>query len=274
MSMNNVIRVSDFQLDVIDRSRSVPVLVDFWAEWCGPCKMLGPVLERLADGADGRWVLATLDTEAHPRVAADWGIRSIPNVKLFVDGAVVNEFTGALPEHAVRQWLERAIPSTSAKTIAEARELLARGDAAAAETLLRPLIDAEPVSPEALILYARSILLNDPQKAAELVRGLEEPLFSDELETIAAVVRAGAIADGSAPLPASPVRDAYLAAARSMLAGDYDSALGGYVGIIREDRYYDDDGSRKACLAIFRLLGEEHEITLRHRRVFASALYV
>jgi putative thioredoxin len=107
-----------------------------------------------------------------------------------------------------------------------------------------------------------------------MVRGLEEPLFSEELETIAAVARAAAVVDGSLPLPASPVREAYVAAARSMLAGEYDAALERYIGIIREERPYDDDGSRKACIAIFRLLGEEHEITLRRRREFGSALYV
>jgi putative thioredoxin len=272
--MTNIIRVTDFQRDVIDRSRSIPVLVDFWADWCGPCKILGPVLERLAGDADGRWLLATLDTEAHPRVAADWGIQSIPNVKLFVDGAAVDEFTGALPERAIRQWLERALPSPSAKTIQRARELLARGDAGAAEAAIRPLHDADPSQPEARILYARSILLRDPLTAAELVNGLEEPLFSEELETIAAIGRARVIAGGAGNLPESPVRDPYIAAARLMIAGDYDAALGAYIGILREDRWYDDDGARKSCLAIFRLLGEEHEVTLRHRREFGSALYV
>jgi putative thioredoxin len=271
--MGNVTAVTDFQRDVIDRSGSVPVLVDFWAEWCGPCKMLTPILERLAGSADGRWVLATLDTEAHPRIAADWGIQSIPNVKLFVDGAVAAEFTGALPEHAVREWLDRAIPPPSAKIVLQARRLLAAGDAAAAEAAIKPLFETNPAEPEVRIIYARSILLRDPRKAVELVRGLEEPLFAEELETIAAVDRARTIAGGEVSLPESVVRESYISAMRLMFAGDYDAALVVFIGIIREDRWYDDDGSRKSCLAIFRLLGEEHDVTQRRRREFGSALY-
>ncbi|HEY6866409.1 MAG TPA: thioredoxin, partial [Candidatus Eisenbacteria bacterium] len=99
--------ITDFEQDVIAKSRTVPVLVDFWAEWCGPCRVLGPVLERLADQAQGRWVLAKLDTERFTDVASRYGIMSIPNVKLFVNGEVADEFVGALPEREVRAWLER-----------------------------------------------------------------------------------------------------------------------------------------------------------------------
>ena len=90
--------IEDFQRDVIERSRTVPVVVDFWAEWCAPCRVLGPTLERLAGKAGGAWVLAKVDTEQFPQVATSYGIRSIPDVKLFVDGQAVNEFSGAVPE--------------------------------------------------------------------------------------------------------------------------------------------------------------------------------
>ncbi len=272
--MTNIIRVEDFQRDVVEKSRTVPVLVDFWAEWCGPCKALGPVLERLAGEADGRWVLATLDTERHPRISADWGIRSIPNVKLFVDGMVVDEFTGALPESAIRQWLARAIPAPSAKTVAAARALLARNDDAGAAALLEGVVAAEPGNAEARVVLARAVLLTDTPRALGLVLGLEEPLLSDDLDTISTVGRLRDIIDGKVDLPESPVRASYLRAARHLLSGAYDAALEAFIAIIREERPYDDDGSRKACLAIFRILGEEHEVTQRHRREFGSALYV
>ena len=100
----------DFQSDVIEASKTTPVLVDFWAEWCGPCVMLSPSLEKLANEAGDSWNLLKVNTESQPELAAEYGIRSIPNVKLFVNGEISGEFVGALPEEEIKRWLESNIP--------------------------------------------------------------------------------------------------------------------------------------------------------------------
>ncbi|MGB3544013.1 thioredoxin, partial [Rubrivirga sp.] len=114
----------DFSTDVLDASRSRPVVVDFWAPWCGPCRALGPTLEKLDREAGDRWTLAKVNTDEHPELMQRYGVRGIPAVKLFVDGAVVGEFTGALPEAQVRQWLNQHIPSPAREKVQAAQSAL------------------------------------------------------------------------------------------------------------------------------------------------------
>src|SRR5512146_1797389 len=114
--------VRDFNKDIIERSKTIPVLVDFWAEWCGPCRILGPVLEKLAVKYKNRFELVKVNTDKNQEIAARYGIRGIPNVKLFIDGKVADEFTGALPEPAVEQWLKKAIPGKHTEELKKVRE--------------------------------------------------------------------------------------------------------------------------------------------------------
>ncbi len=270
----SVHEVTDFQKQVVDRSHDIPVLVDFWAEWCGPCRVLGPTLERLAAKADGRWVLAKVDTDAHQDVAATYGIRSIPAVKLFVDGEVTNEFVGALPEASVREWLRKALPDPLRKLVAHAEQLIADGSIARATTELEDILRGSPDNERARTLLAGLLWTSDHRKAVGLVHGIEEhsenfPL-ADAVRTVASLLDK---LDAPESLEDDPVRQQYLRAARSLSEGDYRAALEGFIGVIRSNRYYDDDGARKACVALFRLLGDEHPVTRQFRREFSSALY-
>jgi putative thioredoxin len=266
--------IQDFESEVIERSRTVPVLVDFWAEWCGPCKTLGPVLERLAERAGGRWALAKVDTDRNQELATRFGIRSIPNVKLFIDGAPVNEFTGALPEQAVVQWLNKALPDPLAGEVARAEAAIAAEKADEAGPILEAVLQKEPGHEHARVLLARTLLERDPDRALELVRGLEEdskefPMV-DAIRTVAGLTEKLAGVDA---LPGSPAKQMYGEGLQALARFDHEQALQKFIAAIRADRYYDEDGARKACVAIFKMLGEDHEITRTYRREFSSALY-
>lgn len=267
--------IQDFDADVVERSRTVPVLVDFWAEWCGPCKALGPVLEQLAERADGRWVLAKVDTERHQQIASRFGIRSIPNVKLFVDGVPVKEFTGALPEHAVLQWLNRALPDPCMREIAAAETLIREGNLHDAGMVLEQVLQKDPAHEQARVLLARTCLEASPGKALELIRGIEEDsrhfAMVDAIRTVAALTEK---LENTGRLPESRVKPVYVEALHALARFDHAAALERFITVIREERYYDEDGARKACVAIFRMLGEESEITRTYRREFSSALNV
>ncbi len=266
--------VNDFSTDVIERSKTVPVLVDFWAEWCGPCRVLGPVLERLAGKSGGRWELAKVNSDIHQEIARQYGVRGIPNVKLFIDGKVADEFTGALPERAVEQWLEKALPSPHRKSLAEANELLARGDQDGARTLLEDVLAKEGENHTARALLARILLFSDPQRAIDLVAPIEEDSDQFQLaESVRTIASVSQKAQHPASLPESPVKAAYLEAAALVQARDFDQAVEKYIEIVRGNREYDDDGARRTVVAIFKLMGDEDPVTVKHRRSFSSALF-
>src|SRR5262249_17116038 len=144
----------------IERSRDVPVVVDFWANWCQPCRLLGPILEKLAREMDGAFVLAKAETERVPEVAAAFQIRSIPAVFGVKDGQVVDSFLGSLPQSAVRAWIERLLPTPAEQKAAEARRIEAT-DPARAEALYHAALELEPRSPAVKIALGRLLLAQD-----------------------------------------------------------------------------------------------------------------
>ena len=181
-----------FERDVLDRSKTVPVLVDFWAPWCAPCRALKPILEKLAVEYDGRFVLAKLDTDANPEIATRYGVRGIPNVKAFVDGELADEFTGALPESGVRGFIDQLAPSGGEKLRRSAAAAFARGDSTAAEAALREALTAEPDNAAAHVDLAALLLARDDYAGAEAQLALvPEAQQGDRASAIAAKVEIG-----------------------------------------------------------------------------------
>ncbi len=265
--------VIDFQEDVIQRSFQIPVVVDFWANWCGPCKVLGPVLERLASQNEGKWELAKVNTEELQDVAMAFRIQSIPAVKLFFGGKIVGEFVGALPEPAIKQWLEKFLPGQYQNALEAVKTLLLEERVEEAQSLLEEILAEESGNVEAKVLLAKTYIFTSPQKALALIEGIDDPKFSELTDTVKIFTRYFELADNTELLEKTITKPAYCAAIQKLRSQDFEGALGAFIEIIRNDRMYDEDGSRKACIAIFKYLGEEHPTTLSHRRDFSNALY-
>jgi putative thioredoxin len=267
--------ISDFQKEVIEESFKIPVLVDFWAEWCGPCKILGPVLERLAEKHKGEWKLAKLNTDNYQEIAAQFGIRSIPNVKLFIDGEVANEFVGALPEHMVEEWLKKAIPGKNLSLINEAKELIENGNQTKAAKMLEKILRENPDEPEAKVLLAKIYLFSDTDKSIQLISDISQTSETTELiESIETISSLLTRLKNKSLASDSPENEKYISAINDLKDEKFDPSLSKLIEIIRNDRKLDEDGARKACIAIFKYLGEGNDITLKYRRDFGSALYI
>jgi putative thioredoxin len=266
--------VKDFSVDVVQASHNKPVLVDFWAEWCGPCRVLGPVLERLAANNNGEWNLVKINSDDHPELSQKYGIRSIPTVILFHKGEVVNEFVGALPEKAIKDWLKKNIPSKFQEMLAQAEELLSHGNENEAKQILNEILIHDPHNSKAKIHLARIFLFDDTEKAIHLIADIEETSENEEiinsLRTIAELINK----KHQLSVEESPTKELYMEAVRFLREKKFEKSLEKFIEIIRTDRYFADDASRGACVAIFKFLGEENEITSAYRRDFGRALYI
>ncbi len=270
--MNHELR--DFESQVVQRSKEVPVLVDFWAPWCGPCQTLGPVLERMACKANGRWELVKVNTEEHQDLAAGFNIASIPAVKLFVDGEVKDEFVGALPERQIRQFLDKALPSPGAPQLAEANRLLSQGQTDSAEKLLENVLDSEPTNAEARMLLAQCLLRTGPERIPSLLENVaQDSEFFEKANALRTLARLAHAANHPTSFPEGNAREKYLAGAAAVRSGDFAAALEAFTQVLERNKQYDNGGAKDACKAIFQLLGMRHPVVEGGFRAFSSALH-
>jgi putative thioredoxin len=275
------VSAATFQQDVIERSRQAPVLVDFWAPWCGPCRALTPVLEKLAADYDGKFELAKVNSDDNQQLAAEYGVRGIPNVKAFVDGKLVDEFVGAQPESAVRQFIDALLPTAEDLLRREAAQRLAQGDAQGALALLERAEESARHD-DALLADKMEVLLalqrSDEAKAVASRLG---PLAAQDPRIGALLARlefAGSAGEDPAALRARVQADPQDLDARLRLAKldvadqRYESALEQLLEIIRRDRKWNGEAGRKTMLAVFDLLGGNADLVSKYRRLLASAL--
>ncbi len=269
--------------DIVEASHRVPVLIDFWASWCQPCQMLMPILAKLADEYRGKFLLAKLNTEEEQEIAAQFGIRSIPTVKLFSNGQPVDEFLGALPETDIRAFLDRHLPRESDAVVDQARQLLASGQADAAQALLQQAIDQDPANHRATLALAQAMAAQGQSADAEAaldalpldqqhdpeVTALRSQLYFDGL--LAQAPPEAELADRLAADPKDSEARLQFAVHR-VLGGDYDAALEQLLTLMRDDRQYGDDAARKTLVRVFELLGDDPRVA-RYRGRMASLLY-
>lgn len=270
---------ADFQEKVLDASHRTLVLVDFWAEWCAPCRALKPILERLAVDYGGRILLAKVDSDRNPDLAARYGVRGIPCVKAFAGGEAVDEFTGALPEAQVRSFIDALLPSPAEPLRDAARAARANGDHEVACSLLADAARLDPDNPEVQLDLAELQL--DAKRVAEAQAILDacpvEPGSHPRMAALQARLKlaaAGGDQDPSA-LEARIAADPGDLDARLRLAGalaltkDYESAFGQLLEIVRRDRKWNDEAARQTMLDLFTLLGGDarHDDLVRDFRV-------
>jgi len=271
-----------FEQDVLQRSREIPVVVDFWAPWCAPCRALGPVLEKLLREGQGRWVLAKMDTDRNPLTPQRYRVQGIPAVKAFVDGRLVDEFTGALPEGEVRRWLRRFLPSEADRLWAEGRREESEGRLDRAETLFRQALEQDARHPGARIGLARAALRQGRvQEARDLLEDLD-PQGRQEWATELADLRLSLTGQGTGDCEAleAEVRSRpedpdprYRLAMALAARKRYEEALEHLLHLVVHHRSFRDDGARKAMLEVFEAVGPRSDLAERWRERLAQALY-
>ena len=272
----------NFEAAVLERSSEVPVLVDFWAEWCGPCKAHGPVLEKLADEYAGGFILAKLNVDENPNLAGMFGIQGIPAVKLFRDGDLASEFTGALPEPMLREFLTKFLPTASDKEAQAAMALEAEGKWLEAKAAYEAILATDPDHGQALLGMARAAM-NGGDNAAALEYLDRISIVADERkEADRLVARLNLQAGGAqseAALREKIAADPKNIAARfelaQALAGveKYAEALKEFLEVVKADRKFNEDGARKAMIQIFEVLGSDDPLTDKYRSELAAVLF-
>lgn len=277
MTSDFIVTVNElnFEYEVISYSMNTPVVVDFWAEWCQPCKTLGPTLENIILEAGGTIRLAKVNIDQNPNLAIQYGVRSIPTVKAFVQGTVVNEFVGVQPPDRVRTFLDTlAPPSPVELAVEKASNLLISGEWQEAESIFRDALKNKPNSSNGLLGLAKSLIAQG--KSTEALVLLREFPASREYSHAQLLIPLAEYVGTfkQEKLPDQNENDAaFRNAMRLVSKGNLEAAMDGLLGILRRDKRYHGGSARQCALAILEMFGEGNPLTSSYRRELSNILF-
>lgn len=277
MTSQFVINVNEmnFEYEVIAFSKNMPVLVDFWAEWCHPCKTLGPILEKIVNEANGGLRLAKVNIDQNPNLAMQFNVRSIPTVKAFIEGQVATEFVGAQPEARLRELIKKLTPPGPVDLdLSKAQNLLLSQDWKKAESILRKVLDKKIDSPAALLGLAKTLLAQDqPEEAMEVLESIPSAREINQAELLKPFARI-LIDLHRENLPNENDLDAiFYNSIRLSSQAKYPIALDGLLDILRQDKHYHGKTAQQVILGILEIMGEEDPDTRTYRAELASVLF-
>ena len=262
----------NYKTEVLQKSYEMPVLVDFYATWCGPCQLLKPILEKLVKEYD--FVLAKVDIDKNPELASEYGIEGVPDVRLVVQGETMPGFVGALSEPQLREFLAQLnLKSELEVGLEAARSAIAVQDALRAKQIFNELFAKYPDKPSITLEAAQFLLRVNQLEAAQKMLdtiGADQRDAYTKAQSLKTLIQFQQIIDAPAE---SELDRQFAKAAQLTLATDYDGALQLFLAIVQESRRYRDDGARKAMLSIFNLLGNTHPLTQKYQQELMLVLY-
>ncbi|MCW8986336.1 MAG: tetratricopeptide repeat protein [Gammaproteobacteria bacterium] len=283
MSFSIDVNETNFNPEVVEASHKTPVLIDFWATWCEPCKSLLPTLGRLADEYAGQFRLAKIEVEQEQNLAAQFAIRSVPTVKIMINGEVVDEFSGVLPEQQIREFINKHLNPTDNSPLQQAITAYQQGETESALMQMQAILLADSENPVVRIEFSNMLMR---EKRFDDARDVLDSLNAEDKNNPAALALFGQLESIKAVMAAPDIDDLLQTvekdpgnclareqlSAHYKLRGDYVAAMEQLLQIVRQDRRYNEDAGRTELLKIFDMLSHEHELVGQYRKKLAQAL--
>ena len=266
---------ADFEYEVLSYSKNVPVVVEFWATWCRPCKVLGPMLEAMTKEANGAFRLARIDSDQNPNLALQFGVRTIPTVKAITGGQVMGEFTGLIPEERLREFISKITPPSHLQLLAEKVEgLLSLHQYAEAEKIYRQLLEQTADQPSSLLGLSKALLMqNKSGEALAILRNFPASRLYSTVDLLLPYAQDLVDLGRNALRDETDLDMAYRTAIRLASRGNFPAALDGMLDILRKDKNYRRGRARQIVVGLLELMGEDDPLTREYRSELASVLY-